>query len=127
VNILDANIVASQREQLVAWGVRVRQIGRELGHRFDPDANIIPLLRNQKRATFFTRDRDFWDARLSDSNYCIVWLDVPAMQAADYIRRFLRHPQFSVAAKRLGKVIQVRPTGLAVHGSRQAKAESVEW
>jgi len=127
VNILDANIVASQREQLMVWRVRVRQIGRELGHRFDPDANIIPLLRNQKRATFFTRDRDFWDGRLSDSNYCIVWLDVPAMQAADYIRRFLRHPRFSTAAKRLGKVIQVRPTGLAVLGPRHGKAESIEW
>jgi hypothetical protein len=99
VNILDANIVASQREQLAAWGIRARQIGRELGHRFDPDANIIPLLRNQKRATFFTRDRDFWEAQLSNSNYCIVWLDVPAMQAADYIRRFLRHPRFCTAAK----------------------------
>jgi hypothetical protein len=127
VNILDVNIVASQREQLEAWRFRVRQIGRELGHRFDPDASIIPLLRNQKRATFFTRDRDFWDSRLSDPDYCIVWLDVPAMQAAFYIRRFLRLPQFATAAKRLGKVIQVRPTGLAVYGSRHGKAEVVEW
>jgi len=127
VNILDANIVASQREQLAAWGIRARQIGRELGRRFDSDADIIPLLRNQKRATFFTRDRDFWDARLADSSYCIVWLDVPAMQAADSIRRFLRHAQFSTAAKRMGKVIQVRPTGLAVLGPRRGKAESVPW
>lgn len=127
MNILDANIVASQREQLAAWRIRVRQIGRELGHRFDPDANIIPLLRNQKRATFFTRDRDFWNARLSDFNYCIVWLDVPAMQAADYIRRFLRHPRLNTAAKRMGKVIQVRPTGLAVLGPSPGKAESLRW
>jgi len=127
MNILDANIVASQREQLAAWRIRARQIGRELGHRFDSDANIIPLLRNQKRATFFTRDRDFWDARLSDSNYCIVWLDIQAMRAADYIRRFLRHPQFRTAAMRMGKVIQVRPTGLAVLGPSTGKAESVRW
>jgi hypothetical protein len=97
------------------------------GHRFDPDANIIPLLRNRKRATFFTRDRDFWDARLSNSNYCIVWLDIPAMQAADYIRRFLRHPLFRTAAMRMGKVIQVRPTGFAVLGPSTGKAESVRW
>jgi hypothetical protein len=127
LNILDANIVASQREQLAAWRIRARQIGRELGHRFDPDENIIPLLRNQKRATFFTRDRDFWDARLCDLNYCIVWMDVPAMQAADYNRRFLRDPNFSTAAKRMGKVVHVRPTGLLVIGPRQGKAESVQW
>lgn len=127
MNILDANIVASQREQLLAWRIRVRQIGRDLGHRFDPDANIIPLLRNRKGATFFTRDRDFWDARLANPRYCIVWLDVPTMQAAFYIRRFLRHSKFDSTAKRIGKVIQVRPTGLSVCYSPGAKTEAVDW
>ncbi len=127
MNILDANIVTSQREQLAAWRIRVRQFGRELGHRFDPDANIVPLLRNLKRATFFTRDRDFWDARLSDPHYCIVWLDVPAMQAAHYIRRFLRHPHFNSAAKRVGKVVQIRPTGLTIYPLSDGKAERIAW
>lgn len=126
MNILDANIVASQREQLAAWRIRARQIGREVGHRFDPDANIIPLLRNLKRTTFFTRDRDFWDPRLCDFNYCIVWLDVPPMQAAHYIRRFLRHPQFNSAAKRMGKVFHARSTGL-ISRSPAGKTESTEW
>jgi hypothetical protein len=127
VNILDANIVASQREQLAAWGVHVRQIGIELGHRFDSDANIIPILRNQKRATFFTRDRDFWEPKLCDPSYCLVWLDVPAMQAAYCIRRFLRLPQFRTAAKRMGKVIQIRPTGLTILGMDRQKPQNIGW
>jgi hypothetical protein len=80
-----------------------------------------------KQPTFFTHDVDFWKPELFHANYCIVHLAVKPRDAAFYIRRFLRHPQFATAAKRLGKVIQVRATGLAAYGSHHGKAESIEW
>jgi hypothetical protein len=88
---------------------------------------LVPILHRLAQPTFFTHDWDFWTADLCHPRYCIVHLAVEDTDAADYIRRFLRHRLFTTAAKRLGKVIQVRPTGLAFHGSRHGKAENVAW
>jgi hypothetical protein len=77
--------------------------------------------------TLFTHDWDFWTPRLCHPGNCIAHLAVEDKEAADYIRRFLRHPQFATAAKRLGKVIQVRQTGLALYTSLHGKAVNCDW
>lgn len=91
------------------------------------DADIIPILHRLKQPAFFTHDADFWDPKLSHSAYCIVHLAVKPRDAAFYIRRILRHPRFATSAKRLGKVIQIRPTGLTVYGSSHRKPEGIPW
>jgi hypothetical protein len=45
VNILDENIIASQRQLLRSWRIRVRQIGYDLAQKGISDEQIIPFLR----------------------------------------------------------------------------------
>jgi len=60
MNILDENIVVSQRGQLTAWKIHFRRIGEHLGDLGMEDREeIIPLLHALRRSTFFTMDRDF--------------------------------------------------------------------
>ena len=59
MNILDENIPESQRQLLRSWRIRTQQIGHELGRRGMKDEEIIPLLHQLRRPTFFTRDLDF--------------------------------------------------------------------
>ena len=52
MNILDENILLSQRDQLRAWQVHFRQIGMEIGRSGMKDhKDIIPLLHTLHRPT----------------------------------------------------------------------------
>lgn len=114
MNVLDENIVSKQRRQLEDWRIHVRQIGFELGRAGMKDHNeVIPLLHTQRRPTFFTRDHDFYEADLRHAGYCLVLLDVKSREAAEFIRRFLRHSSFRTQAQRMGKIIRVRHSGLS--------------
>jgi len=108
VNVLDENIVVTQRELLRSWKIHFRRIGGEVGRMGMKDRNeIIPLLHTLRRPTFFTRDHDFYMADLCHREYCLVFLDVAFDKAADFIRRFLRHSAFRTQAQRMGKVVRV--------------------
>jgi hypothetical protein len=72
--------------------------------------DIIPLLHSRRRPTFFTHDVGFYDPKLRHAGDCLVCLQVDEDEAADYIRRLLRHPAFRTKAQRMGKVIRVRST-----------------
>ena len=50
---------------------------------------------------------------LLHQGYCLVFLDVWDDEAAEYIRRFLRHPEFRTQAQRMGKVTRVRHGGVS--------------
>lgn len=69
---------------------------------------IIPLLHTLRRPTFFTRDHDFYKADLRHLRYCLVFLDVAFDEAAEFIRRFLRHTAFRTQAQRMGRVVRVQ-------------------
>jgi hypothetical protein len=67
--VLDENIVASQRDQLRAWRVSFRQIGREIGRQgMDDTDEIIPLLHRLADPTFFTM-ADLYLRPLSRAHY----------------------------------------------------------
>ena len=125
--ILDENIGAPERERLRAWRVHFRHVGETLADYGTDDADLIPILHRLARPTFFTHDRDFWTPRLCHPAYCLVFLDVEDTEAADYIRRFLRHSDFDTHAKRLGKVVRAHPDGLAFYDSRHGKTKQVPW
>jgi len=128
MNIIDENIIKSQREQLQIWRIRFVQIGTEVGWRGMDDRNeIIPLLHRLRRLTFFTRDAGFYDRTLCHARYCIVHLGVEKDEAAEYIRRFLRHPEFNTYAKRLSKVIQVSSVGLRYWQLNMHEKQAVDW
>jgi hypothetical protein len=91
------------------------------------DADIIPLLHRLAQPTFFTHDVDFFERGLCHRNYALIWLDLSPIDAARYIRAFLRHPEFDTNAKRLGKVIRVHPDGLTLFDSPNGKPKHAAW
>jgi len=128
MNVLDENIIDSQRQQLLAWRIRVRQIGYEVGRKGMNDREeIIPLLHHLRRPAFFTRDAGFYHRTLCHAGYCIVYLRVAKTEVAEYIRRFLRHPEFDTHAKRSGKVVQVNRDELRYWQRSAVSEQKVEW
>jgi hypothetical protein len=114
VNILDENVLESQRQLLRGWRISIRQIGYDVGRKGMKDREIIPFLLQLRRATFFTLDFDFYRRDLCHARYCLVCMDIRKQDAAAFVRRLLRHPEFDTAAKRVGTIIRVSPTGLVV-------------
>lgn len=127
MNILDENIPASQRQLLRSWRIRVRQIGYDIGRKGMQDDEIIPFLHQQRRPTFFTRDLGFYERSLCHSGYCLVSLAVEKNEAAFFVRRVLRHPEFDTQAKRMGTVIRVSATGLRVWRLHAEEESLLEW
>jgi hypothetical protein len=73
---------------------------------------ILPLLHHLKQPTFFALDHGFYHSMLLHPGYCLAFLDVWEDEAAEYIRRFLRHPGFRTRTQRMGKVVRVRHGGV---------------
>jgi hypothetical protein len=114
VNVLDENILEGQRQLLRSWRVSVRQIGHEIGRKGLQDEEIIPLLLTFRRPTLFTRDLGFYSRQLCHGRYALVILAVGQYEAAHFIRRVLRAPEFDAQAKRMGAVIRATHSGLTV-------------
>ena len=91
MNILDENILESQRALLRAWRIPVRQIGHEVGRKGLQDEEIIPLLLTLHHPTLFTRDLGFYSRQLCHADYSLVILAVGQYEAAHFVRRLLRH------------------------------------
>jgi hypothetical protein len=127
VNLLDENIPLEQRDLLRAWGIRCRVIGQDVARASIGDDNIIALLHRLKQPTLFTRDVDFFDNRLAHDGYTLVWLDVLPDEAALYVRRFLRHPQFQTKAQRSGTVVRVHHDGIEVWERHRSGLRSLAW
>jgi hypothetical protein len=125
VNVLDENIVATQRQLLRSWKIHFQSIGREVGRAGMKDrGEIIPLLHALRRPTFFTRDRFL---QMCHRRYCLVFLDVAFDEAAEFIRRFLRHSAFRTLAQRMGRVVRVHHSGVSYWQARVKKAHALRW
>lgn len=127
MNVLDENIIDTQRRQLMSWRMRVHQIGYEVGRKGMKDHEIIPFLHQLKQPTFFTRDSDFYHPGFCHAGYCLVYLDVRKEEVATFIRRLLRQQAFKTKAKRMGKVIRASHVGTAVWGLHAEKEELFDW
>ena len=127
MNILDENILESQRQILRSWRIRVYQIGYDVSRKGIQDDEIIPFLLQQRRPTFFTRDLGFYDRRLCHARYCLVCLAVGQYEVAVFARRLLRHPEFRTQGRRMGAVIRVSSAGLQVWRLRVEQEVFVPW
>ena len=127
MNILDENIIENQRKLLRSARLAIRQIGYDVGRQGMKDEAIIPFLHHLRRPTFFTRDDDFYDRRLCHSRYCLVYLAVRKDEVASFVRRFLRHREFDIEAKRMGAVIQVSHVGLSVWRHHAPHETDFNW
>jgi hypothetical protein len=127
LNLLDENFPADQAVVLRQWRIQFRQIGRDVARFGVQDLDIIPLLHRLKRVTLFTQDQDFFKLRLCHPAYCLVWLDVKPGEAAFYVRRFLRHPEFDSQAKRMGIVARANVQGLWCWQHKRIGKIFVHW
>jgi hypothetical protein len=127
MNILDENILKDQRELLLGWRVRIRQIGYDIGRKGMTDEEIIPLLLQSRRPTFFTLDFDFYKPDLCHARYCLVCMAVRQDEAAVFTRRLLRHKEFNTQAKRMGKVIRLSPVILSVWQLHTEEEIHYDW
>lgn len=127
MNIVDENVPVSQLARLDGMRIAVRQIAVDLGHQGMKDDELIPMLHQLPRPTFFTLDIDFYKRRLCHQKYCLVYLDIKDELVAEFVRRVLRHPEFSTKAKRMGCVIRVSPSGLTVWRVRKDRESHVSW
>src|ERR1051325_2322863 len=110
--VLDENLPAGQRLLLRKWGIRFRVVGVDVASWGADDENLVPILHRLPQPTFFSLDRDFYRPSWAHASYGLVWLDVADDHAAEFIRRFLRHPSFDTQAKRLGTVMRVHAGGI---------------
>ena len=127
MNILDEGTPDSQRQLLRRWRISIRHIGHGVGRKGLQDEEIIPLLIRLRHATFFTLDADFYKPNLCHERYCLVNMAVRKNEAAEFVRRVLRHSNLDSEAKRMGKVIRVSHVGLSVWRLHSEKEIHLEW
>jgi hypothetical protein len=127
MNILDEQILENQRQLLRSWRIPVRQIGYDIGRKGLKDKEIIPLLMQFRKPTFFTLDFDFFESRLCHMKYAIVCMDVSKHETAVYIRRLLHHPDFDSVAKRMGMVIRLSSMRIGFWKLHADKETFIDW
>ena len=127
MNILDEQVMESQRQLLRSWRIPIRQIGHDIGRKGMKDQEIIPFLLQLPRPTFFTLDFDFSKRELCHRNYAIVCMEVRKHEAAVFVRRLLRHPEFNTIVKRLGKVVCLSHIDISVWSLHVEQQRHVQW
>lgn len=114
--VLDGNIGRDEWQKLVAMRIRPPHIGHDVGIKgLSDEQQIIPWLHRRRGSTFFTHDLGFFQQRFCHARRCLVVLDVPRQEAADSIKRFLRHPVICEKSKRMGYAIHLMHTGLTAY------------
>jgi hypothetical protein len=127
VTILDEDIPEGQHQRLRSWRLPVRRIGVEVGRLGMKDREIVTLLHSLDRPTFFSLDHGFFNRRLCHRGYCLVHLDVAKKEAAEFIRRTLRHKDLSARAKRMGAVLRIRHGGISLWRANAKHVVHLSW
>jgi hypothetical protein len=125
--VLDEQVRADQRVLLARCGIAFRQIGKDVALGGTKDENLVPFLLTLKRPTFFTHDHGFFQAHLVHGRYCLALLAESDIEAAVYIRRFIRHPLFDTNAKRMGTVARVHRGGISFWQGGGSALRRVVW
>jgi hypothetical protein len=129
MNILDENIIASQRQRLRSWRIPVRQIGVDIARKGLQDEEILPFLHHLRRPTFFTRARGFYRREVCHRQYSLVCLEVVPEEVAIFVRRVLRHPRLKTQVTRMGTVVRASHRGLGIRRlhAQEQEEEVMSW
>ena len=127
MNILDENIIKSQRQRLRSWRIPVRQIGHDIARKGLQDEEILPFLHHLRQPTFFTRDLGFYRPEVCHRRYGLVYLAVTPEEVAIFVRRVLRYPILNTRAKRMGTVVRASHRGLALWRLHAQEEEVMLW
>ena len=124
--LLDEHMLTKQLEKLLRWHLPAKKIGRGVGIKGMDDRNqIIPMLHRLSKTTFFTHDLGFYEKKFCHPRFCIIILRVDRYEAAEYVRRFLKHPKFDTHNKRMGWVVEVHKS--IIKGMRVGKTEEIKF
>ena len=110
--VIDENRPAGQRQLPRKWRIHFRAVGVDIAAPGTQDEDLIPVLHRLAQPMFFMLDRHFFRADWAGASYGLAWLDVANNEAADFMRRFPRHPAFDTQSKRLGAVARVGAAGV---------------
>jgi len=94
------------------------------------DERVPVLLRELSRPTFITIDHGFWDKRLRDSKYCILYFALRNDQQHELpmlLRHLLQLPEFHTKAARMGKVAYVHPTRIEYWQLGDERLHRLTW
>lgn len=94
------------------------------------DDRIPEILLTLKQPTFVTIDKDFWQRRWCNPNYCIIYVAVRDNQQdllPGLLRQLWHRPEFQTRAKRMGKVIHVSSTGVKFWQFRGRTLQRISW
>lgn len=127
MKILDENVPADQRSQLLTWGISIHQIGVDVGRKGMKDEEIIPFLHSLRDTTLFTRDLGFDDRKFCHPRYCLVCLAISKDEVAVFVRRVLNHPELDTKAKRMDAVVRVSHTGFAIRRRKGQQEFYIKW
>jgi hypothetical protein len=112
---------------LEAWRIPARQIGFDWSKKGLQDDEIVVELRRLNKATLFTRDVGFYRPGVRHLAYCVVVMKVGQSEVAQFIRRFLKHPDFNSRVKRMGRIIRVSPAAIVSWKIRDQRENRTEW
>jgi hypothetical protein len=111
--------------------VTSQQIGVELSHAKGlSDEQIIPFLRSLKRRTFVTIDDWFYQARLCDNAYCLIYFHLTMEQQAEIsslLRRLFKIEGFRTVKERMGKVVRVGRETIRYYQRNVPGEQTVNW
>jgi hypothetical protein len=125
--VIDENLPASQRQLLRKWRIHFRAAGIDVSASGTQDEDLIPVLHSLAEPTFFTLDKHFFRSDWTHASYGLVWLDVSGDEAAEFVRRFLRHPSFDTQSKRLGVVARIGAAGVRFWRKGRPHLQKADW
>jgi hypothetical protein len=125
-HILDENAPDDQYPLIQQW-LSIVKVGDGWGQTGMKDDEIRSHLNRERNVTFHTQDVDLYHPSWRHPNYGVVYYDVAPDDLAEYLRRFLRHPQFRTHAQRRGKVVRVTAQGISVWEWGHDHVQYFEW
>ena len=73
---------------------------------------------------------DFWRRIAPDRRYCVICVPLPTErqeELPDLLLGFFRHEEFRTIAKRLGKVVRLAKSEIAVYSISQRSPVKISW
>jgi len=129
--VVDEHLSYDDVTQALQNWITAEQIGVELrGAKGLSDEQIPSLLRRLKRRTFITIDKVFYNRKLCDNVYCLIYFHL-AMEQQNQIpillRRLFRIEGFRGVRERMGKVIHVSSEQIRYYQRHLTEEQYLAW
>ena len=128
--ILDDQLAASVVLRPLQRWVTTRRLRDLRPNELIYDERVPEILSSLGQPTFVTIDHGFWNRRLRNEHYCILFFalrDDRQRLLPDLLRAVFRERAFRTRGRRMGKVARVRPTGIDFWEMNVPKLQRIRW